>query len=115
MGVSSGTERSRAALREIGSRPRQRDHRGGDLTPRQLEIATLAAQSMSDAQIAKELVISVRTVNTHIHQILSRLDLQSRTEIRSWLERPRTDPTGYPDLSTEERNAGPWSLSATAS
>lgn len=115
MGVTSGTDRSRAALREIGSRPRQRDHGGGDLTPRQLEIATLAAQSMSDAQIAKELVISVRTVNTHIHQILSRLDLQSRTEIRSWLERPRTDTKGYPDLSTEERDAGSWSLSATAS
>jgi DNA-binding CsgD family transcriptional regulator len=113
MGVTGGTERSRAVPREIGSRPQQRDPGGGDLTPRQLEIETLAAQSMSDARIAKELVISVRTVNTHIHQILSRLGLKSRTETRSWLERPRTNPAAYADVSTEDRDAGLRSLSAT--
>jgi NarL family two-component system response regulator LiaR len=50
------------------------------LTPREEEILTLVAQGMTNPQIAEHLVISTSTVNFHIHNILSKLQVQTRTE-----------------------------------
>jgi NarL family two-component system response regulator LiaR len=50
------------------------------LTPREEEILTLVAQGMTNPQIAERLVISPSTVNFHIHNILSKLQVQTRTE-----------------------------------
>lgn len=36
---------------------------------------------MSNRQIAEELVLSVRTVDSHVERILTRLDLRTRTQI----------------------------------
>jgi two-component system, NarL family, response regulator LiaR len=50
------------------------------LTGRELEVLTLLAQGMSNAEIAGNLTISERTVGTHISNILSKLHLASRTQ-----------------------------------
>ncbi len=58
-------------------------HPGG-LTSRECEIAALIAQSRSNAEIAEALVITKRTVETHIGNILSKLGFTSRGQIAAW-------------------------------
>jgi predicted ATPase/DNA-binding SARP family transcriptional activator/DNA-binding CsgD family transcriptional regulator len=55
------------------------------LTPREWEIAVLVAQELTNRQIAYELTISERTVTTHVHRMLKKLGLRSRTHISAWI------------------------------
>jgi DNA-binding NarL/FixJ family response regulator len=50
------------------------------LQNRELEVLKLAAKGMSNSQIATELVISKRTVQTHMVNIFKKLEVGSRTE-----------------------------------
>ena len=50
-----------------------------NLTIRELEVLRLVAQGWTDAQIAKELVISPRTVNAHLTSIYSKIQVSSRS------------------------------------
>lgn len=50
-----------------------------DLTPREKEVLHLLAQGLSSASIAKQLVISLVTVNSHIRAIYSKLGVSSRS------------------------------------
>ena len=52
-----------------------------DLTERELEVINLVAQGCSNQEIAKELVISEKTVKTHVSNILSKLQLEDRTQL----------------------------------
>lgn len=52
-----------------------------DLTDRELQVLRLVAQGQSNAEIARELVISDKTVKTHVSNILSKLDLADRTQL----------------------------------
>jgi DNA-binding NarL/FixJ family response regulator len=52
-----------------------------DLTIREREIAALIARGLANDQIAQELFISKRTVEKHIANIFSKLNLASRAEI----------------------------------
>jgi non-specific serine/threonine protein kinase len=54
------------------------------LTKRQQEVAALVARGMTDREIAASLVISPRTAESHVEQILTRLRLRSRAEIAAW-------------------------------
>jgi ATP/maltotriose-dependent transcriptional regulator MalT len=49
------------------------------LTTRELEVLRLVAQGLTDAQVAQQLVISPRTVNSHLTSIYSKLGVDSRT------------------------------------
>jgi DNA-binding NarL/FixJ family response regulator len=51
-----------------------------DLTPRELEVLSLAAQGYTNPQIAEELILSPTTVKTHIQNILSKLGVSDRTQ-----------------------------------
>jgi NarL family two-component system response regulator LiaR len=61
------------------------------LTERELEVLKLAARGMSNHEIAHELSISVRTVQTHLANIFNKMSVGSRTEAvvcglkRGWL------------------------------
>lgn len=55
------------------------------LTGRQLDIARLIANDLSNKQIAARLFLSERTVETHITNILNKLGLNSRTQISGWM------------------------------
>lgn len=50
------------------------------LTPRELDVLRLLAEGRRQAEIARELVISSKTVGTHIEHILAKLDVHSRAE-----------------------------------
>jgi two-component system response regulator NreC len=52
-----------------------------DLTPRELEVLTLIAEGMTNAEIAEELVISVKTVDRHRENIMRKLNMHSRIDL----------------------------------
>jgi predicted ATPase/DNA-binding CsgD family transcriptional regulator len=61
------------------------------LTRRELQIAELITQGLSNKQIADTLVISSRTAEAHVEHILTKLGFTSRTRIAAWLtEQGRT-------------------------
>jgi DNA-binding CsgD family transcriptional regulator len=56
----------------------------GELTRRERDVAVLVAQGMSNGQIAATLVISVRTVETHVQHIMDKLGCGARAQIAAW-------------------------------
>jgi DNA-binding CsgD family transcriptional regulator/tetratricopeptide (TPR) repeat protein len=68
--------------------------RFGGLSVREREVATLIARGLTNREIADELVIGERTIETHASNILNKLGLTSRREIARWAaERgPLLDP-----------------------
>lgn len=50
------------------------------LTPREVEVLGCLTQGMANQQIARQLSISVRTVSTHVRNILDKLHLANRTQ-----------------------------------
>ncbi len=57
---------------------------GPELTAREREVVGMIALGKSNGQIAGELVLSKRTVEKHIANILSKLDFSSRAQIVRW-------------------------------
>ena len=51
-----------------------------DLTQRELEVLLLIAQGKSNQEIADELFITLKTVKTHVSNILSKLEVEDRTQ-----------------------------------
>lgn len=56
----------------------------GDLTSREREVVALIGQGRSNSEIAETLVLSKRTVEKHIANILAKLGLASRAQIVRW-------------------------------
>jgi non-specific serine/threonine protein kinase len=55
------------------------------LSARQWEVAVLVSRGQSNRQIAIELVVSERTVDTHVSHILRRLEVNTRAQIAAWV------------------------------
>jgi DNA-binding CsgD family transcriptional regulator/tetratricopeptide (TPR) repeat protein len=56
----------------------------GGLTERERMVVALIAQGMSNREIAAALVVSERTVTTHISNIFGKLGFSSRTQVATW-------------------------------
>ena len=60
----------------------------GPLAKREVEVATLIAEGLTNKQIGTRLFISERTVATHVRNIMNKLGFDSRTQIANWMARP---------------------------
>jgi DNA-binding CsgD family transcriptional regulator len=80
-------ERARAEAVAAGARPRRpRSSGAGALTPAQLRVARLAAQGMTNRQIAQSLFITLGTVKDHLGSAYRKLGIASREELAARLE-----------------------------
>jgi non-specific serine/threonine protein kinase len=59
----------------------------GQLSPREREVALLVARGLTNRQLAHVLVISTRTADHHVANILAKLGLDTRAQIAGWVER----------------------------
>ncbi|HZM81158.1 MAG TPA: helix-turn-helix transcriptional regulator [Candidatus Limnocylindrales bacterium] len=77
--------------------PALQGHEMPELTPRQWEIARLAASGLTNQQIAEQLVVSVRTVHNHLNQAYAKLGVHARAQLASLLlyspNRPGAEPS----------------------
>lgn len=55
------------------------------LTRRQQEVAALVADGLSNREIAERLVVSQRTAETHVQNVLSKLGFRSRAQVARWV------------------------------
>ncbi|MBL3699146.1 helix-turn-helix transcriptional regulator [Leucobacter luti] len=67
----------------------QQESAGAQLTAREREVAELMVRGLTNRQIQDELVLSIRTVENHVHRLMRKLGVSSRREavewVRSWL------------------------------
>ncbi len=61
--------------------------RAGSLTEREREVLGLIADGRANREIARALVLSEKTVKTHVSNILMKLDLADRTQAALWAVR----------------------------
>jgi pimeloyl-ACP methyl ester carboxylesterase/DNA-binding CsgD family transcriptional regulator len=57
---------------------------GGPLTARELQVADLIADGFTNAEIARSLGVSVRTVDAHVDHVRTKLGVRARTQIAVW-------------------------------
>jgi non-specific serine/threonine protein kinase len=59
------------------------------LTQREMEVAALVAEGLSNKEIALKLVISQRTAEAHVGHILEKLSFSSRSQVAAWVAERR--------------------------
>lgn len=63
------------------------------LSARENEVAVLVAGGLTNREIATRLILSERTVESHVRATLTKLGVRSRTDIAAWAVRAETDQT----------------------
>jgi len=99
LGARRYVRRARRLLYKLGTRPRStlsRSPSATPLSPRELEIVQLVVENLTSAEIAERLIISPRTVTTHLDRIYTRLGINSRTAlVRYAIETGLLPPTEW--------------------
>jgi DNA-binding CsgD family transcriptional regulator len=89
MGVTGFAGRARRELAATGETVRRRTAgTDRDLTPQELQIATLARDGRTNREIGAELFLSARTVEWHLHKVCAKLGISSRRQLRDALPGP---------------------------
>lgn len=92
VGATNDVERLKRTMRRHGLavphpwRGGRRSY-GGALSPRERDVADLAADGHTNRQIADRLFISKRTVDGHMTRILQKTGVRARADLPAWLER----------------------------
>jgi class 3 adenylate cyclase/DNA-binding CsgD family transcriptional regulator len=92
LGAARYADKARRALRALGVRiPSARSGRGADgpLSRREMEVALLVAEGLTNSEIAERLVLSVRTIESHLDHVYSRLGMSSRAALARWVTEGR--------------------------
>ena len=86
LGADAAARMVRRRLRSLGvSRVPRRSHAStranpAGLTRRQLDVLALLAEGLTNAEIAEQLVVSVRTVDSHVAAVLAKLGVKNRRQ-----------------------------------
>jgi len=95
MGAGGFAERAARELRATGERVRKRStETTARLTARETQIARLAADGLSNHEIAAQLFMSPRTVEYHLHKVFTKLAITSRNQLHGVLAGHRSEETG---------------------
>jgi len=82
LAVRPWAERARSELRASGETARKRDPATRDqLTPREMQIAGLAAEGMTNPEIGAQLFLSPRTIDYHLRKVFAKLEIASRRDL----------------------------------
>ncbi|MFG3706526.1 AAA family ATPase [Micromonospora sp. NPDC047670] len=90
LGMRPWAERARGELTATGAQeqgPAPAEGVAAGLTPQELQIARLAAQGLSNRDIAAQLFLSHRTVGYHLYKAYPKLGVASRGELRDFADR----------------------------
>ena len=96
-------DEARRELRKLGARaeargPAAADDSGvGSLTKREREITELIAERMTNKQIASQLFLSEKTIESHIRNVFNKLGASSRVEVARIIERDRREREASPE------------------
>jgi DNA-binding CsgD family transcriptional regulator len=86
LAASPYLERCERELAGCGRNPVQRRDSGGtSLTPQELAVARLVADGLTNRQMARELVVSVKTIEYHLSKVYSKLGVRSRAQLTARL------------------------------
>ncbi len=86
-GATPLADRAEKELRAAGGRPRRRAGVGADaLTASERRVAEMAAGGASNKEIAQSLFVTLRTVELHLSNAYSKLQIRSRHELASVLD-----------------------------
>jgi DNA-binding NarL/FixJ family response regulator len=77
LGATRWLDRARAELARLGGRPPS----DGELTASESRVAALVAQGRTNREVAAELVVSEKTVESHLSHVYRKLGLRSRAEL----------------------------------
>lgn len=87
IGARAFAERSRLELLAIGVRTKEQEsNTKSDLTPRELQVARLAAARLTSREIASQLFISPHTVEYHLKKVFQKVSVGSRRELATAIE-----------------------------
>jgi DNA-binding NarL/FixJ family response regulator len=67
------------------------------LSPREIEVALRVARGLTNREIAGELIVSFRTVDTHVANVMSKLCVGRRSQIATLVERAGLLASDDPD------------------
>jgi DNA-binding CsgD family transcriptional regulator len=94
IGADLGVQRTERVLRRLGVWPPSDAGAASPLSPRELEVAALVAEGLSNPAIARRLYLSRPTIAHHVAHILTKLGFASRAQIAAWVAEQRSGGGG---------------------
>ena len=89
-----------AAVPAEADDPARRDPPANPLTGRERQVADLIAAGRTNRQIGRALGIAEKTVEVHVHHVIAKLGVHSRTEVAAWVVSQHYLPLhGSPDTA----------------
>jgi DNA-binding CsgD family transcriptional regulator len=117
-GADMLTARAVREAKVAGARPRRTALKGVEaLTARERQVAALAAQGLSNREIAEALYVTVKTVEWHLKHTYQKLEVDSRRKLRDVFERgapassSRHPPTGRQSITDRAAGVAPLRVS----